>query len=188
MRPMEFHYKVLDDETVYSGRELRSGWVESRTGFAGDAAAGFVGPCHVATDDLVDLEDARAGESIHAASMAHVIVEHPRCDLETAVLRQRLLVGILCEILGEKGIGVRRTGDDVFFAERKLTVSIAAPGPASALIHLGINIDPKGAPVPAVGLKEMGVSAAELLGELLERYRCEIESIRHATGKVRSVP
>ena len=65
---------------------------------------------------------------------------------------------------------------------------IAAPGPGSALIHLGINIDPRGAPVPAAGLGEMGLDAAGLLQGLLERYRIEFESIRHATTKVRPVP
>jgi len=179
---------VLEEETAYTGKELRSGWVGSRTGLGGDAAAGFVGPCHVANEDLVDLDDARAGEFIRAASMAHVIVEHPLCGLETAVARQRLLVCVLCEILTGRGFHVRRSGDDVFFDSRKLTVSIAAPGPGSALIHLGINVDPEGAPVPAAGLREMNVDPAGLLGELLERYGCEIESIRYATGKVRPVP
>jgi hypothetical protein len=183
-----FRYKVLDEETAYTGRELRSGWVRSRTGFSGDAAAGFIGPCHVATEDLVDLDDAAAGEFIRAASMAHVIVEHQGRDLEKAVLRQRLLVSVLCDILGEKGLCVRRSGDDVFSGVRKLTVSIAAPGPASTLIHLGINIDPGGAPVPAVGLREMGVEPVGLLRDLLERYGREFESIRYATGKVRPVP
>lgn len=183
-----FRYKILDEALEYTGRELRSGWVRGRTGLAGDAAAGFVGPCGVANDDLVDLDDALAGEFIRAASMAHVIVEHGECDLETAVLRQRLLVCILCELLGEKGFRVTRKGDDVFFDSRKLTVSIAAPGPDSALIHLGINVDARGAPVPAVGLGEMGVEPAKLLGELLGRYRTEIASVRYATTKVRPVP
>ena len=157
-------------------------------GLDGDAAAGFVGPCHVATEDLVDLDDAREGEFIRAALMAHVIVEHPLCDLEKAVARQRLLVCLLCEVLGDRGIRVRRKGDDVFFDSRKLTVSIAAPGPACSLIHLGINVDPDGAPVPAAGLGEMRIDPSGLLGELLERYGREIESIRYATTKVRPVP
>jgi hypothetical protein len=185
---VDFRYRVLEGQTDYTGRELRSGWVRSRTGLAGDAAAGFVGPCHVANEDLVDLDDARAGEFIRAASMAHVIVEHTGCDLETAVLRQRLLVCILCEILADRGIRVSRKGDDVFFDARKLTVSIAAPGPRSTLIHLGINVDPEGAPVAAVGLGEMGVDPTALLGTLLDRYRSEMGSIRHATTKVRPVP
>jgi hypothetical protein len=178
----------LTGEIPYTGRELRSGWVRGQTGLEGDAAAAFVGPCRVENEDLADLDDARAGEFIRAASMAHVIVEHPACDLETAVLRQRLLVCMLCEVLEERGCSVRRRGDDVFFDNRKLTVSIAAPGPGCALIHLGINVDPGGAPVPAVGLAEMDIDATGLLADLLERYRKEDESIRHATTKVREVP
>jgi hypothetical protein len=142
----------------------------------------------VANEDLVDLDDARAGEFIEAAEMAHVIMEHPGGEMETAVLRQRTLVCILCEILSGRGLKVRRSGDDVFLGDRKLTVSIAAPGPVSTLIHLGVNVDPEGAPVPAVGLREMGVDPMGILTELLERYRVEIESIRYATRKVRAVP
>lgn len=188
MQAREFQYKILEGDTAYTGRELRSGWVREKTGLEGDAAAGFVGPCRVATEDLVDMDDAREGEFIRAALMAHVIVEHPGCELEKAVARQRLLVCVLCDMLGERGLRVRRSGDDVFFDSRKLTVSIAAPGPASSLIHLGINVDPSGAPVPAAGLGELGIEPAALLGELLERYRREIESILYATTKVRSVP
>lgn len=183
---MEF--RVLERNTTYTGKELRSGWVSQRTGLFGDAAAAFIGPCHVATEDLVDLDDARAGEHIESASMAHVIVEHPGCGLQTAVLRQRLLVSLLCEALRLKGHGVTRDGDDVYYGDRKLTVSIAAPGPRSSLIHLGINVDPRGAPVPAVGLQELGVEPRTLLSELLERYGREMASCRHAETKVRQVP
>jgi hypothetical protein len=141
----------------------------------------------VKNEDLVDLDDVRAGTFIKSELMAHVIVEHPGCELATAVLRQRLLVCLLCEILAGGGHRVTRSGDDVYYDQRKLTVSIAAPSQRSALIHLGINIRPEGAPVPAVGLEEMGVDAAELLEELLDRYRRELESAAHAATKVRPV-
>ena len=147
-----------------------------------------MGPCHVANEDLVDLDDARAGTFIKAVSMAHIIIEHPACELETTVWRQRMLVSLLCEILHEKDFEVHRSGDDVYYNERKLTVSIAAPGPDATLIHLGINVDPGGAPVPAVGLKEMNVEPLSLVDELLARYVRELKSARHATGKVRPVP
>ncbi len=179
---------MLESTIVYTGRELRSGWVHDQTGFAGDSAAGFVGPCHVANEDLVDLDDARAGTFIKAVSMAHIIIEHPECELETTVWRQRMLVSLLCEILHEKGLGVRRSGDDVYYNERKLTVSIAAPGPDATLIHLGINVDPGGAPVSAVGLEEMNVEPLSLIDELLACYVRELKSARHATTKVRPVP
>jgi len=181
-------FGILDKETTYTGKELRSGWVSEATGLDGDAAVGFVGHCHVANEDLVDLDDARAGTYIKSASMAHVIAEHPECSIQSGVLRQRLLVSLLCEILREGNHTIERDGDDVYYDQRKLTVSIAAPSAASTLIHLGINIDPTGAPVPAVGLREMGVEPFGLLTKLLERYSVELESCRHAESKVRSVP
>lgn len=180
-------FKVLEEEITYTGTELRSGWPAGRAAVTGDVAVGFVGPCRVDNENLVDLEDARAGTFIAADSMAHVIAEHA-CGLETAVLRQRLLVAMLCERLAEHDIDVRRDGDDVYFENRKLTVSIAAPSGRSSLIHLGINIDPAGAPVPTVGLRELGVEPRSLLSDLLAGYAAELESCRHAEGKVRSVP
>jgi hypothetical protein len=180
-------HRILDGTVAYTGSELRSGWVREKTGLSGDAAAGFVGPCDVPNENLVDLDDARAGTFIRAASMAHVIVEHPGCPLGEAVLRQRLLVAILGEMLAATGKLARRDGDDLYYDGRKLTVSIAAPSSASSLIHLGINVDPAGAPVPAVGLGEMNVDARTLLDDLLARYARELGTAAHATTKVRKV-
>lgn len=185
---VRFRWIVLEKRLPYSGRELRSGWVAAAGGGTGDCGAGFVGPCAVATEDLVDLDDARAGAHIASASMAHIIIEHPACPIGTAVLRQRLLVCILAELLSERRIAVRRSGDDLFVRDRKLTVSIAAPSETCALIHLGINIDPAGAPVAAVGLEELGIAPRELLGQLLERYGNELRECAYAETKVRSVP
>lgn len=183
---MEF--KLLGVSCTYTGRELRRGWVREKTGLGGDAAVGFVGPCRVANEDLVDKEDAAAGAFIAAASMAHVIVEHPGCPLGEGVLRQRLLVCILCELLRRRGVQSSRLGDDVMVDQRKLTVSVTAPAPASVLIHLGINVDPQGAPVPAIGLQELGIDPEALLADLLTGYAGELEGCRRATGKVREVP
>jgi len=185
---VSFEFRILDGTVAYTGAELRGGWVVERTGLRGDAAAAFVGPCHVPNENLVDLDDARAGEFIRAASMAHVIVEHPGCTLEVAVLRQRLLVTILADALAGEGKLARRDGDDIYYDGRKLTVSIAAPSPASCVIHLGINVDPDGAPVPAVGLCEMGLDARRVLESLLVRYARELATVAHATTKVRTVP
>lgn len=187
MTKRTLRYAFLDDRIPYTGRELRSGWAMERTGFDGDAAVVFLGPCHVATEDLVDMDDAREGATIHAALMAHVIVEHRDCDLRVAVLRQRLLVCILREVLHERGCDVRRDGDDLFFHDRKLTVSIAAPASGSCLIHLGINVDAAGAPVAAVGLSELGVAPTELLRSVMDRYVEELNTAAHAETKVRQV-
>lgn len=185
---MQFHSMILDESLAYSGRELRSGWVARASGLDGDCGVGFMGPCSVATEDLVDLDDVRAGSYIESALMAHVIMEHPGCPIGTAVLRQRLLVCILAGLLDGRGVPVRRDGDDLFVGNRKLTVSIAAPSSGSSLIHLGVNIDPSGAPVPAIGLEELSVAPRALLSELLSRYGDELHSCAHAETKVRSVP
>ena len=185
---MSFSFRILDRSVAYTGAELRAGWVSEQTGLPGDAGAGFVGPCDVPNQNLVDLDDARAGEFIRARSMAHVIAEHPACSLEVAVLRQRLLVAILGDVLSREGRLARRDGDDIYYDGRKLTVSIAAPARASCLIHLGINVDPSGAPVAAVGLGEMGLDPRRVLEELLSRYGHELATAAHATKKVKTVP
>ena len=100
-------YRILETQVAYTGRELRPGWVAARSGLRGDVAVGFVGPCHVANEDLVDLEDREAGTHIEAAWMAHIIAEHTDAGpsgLGATVLRQRLLVCLLCDALRERGV------------------------------------------------------------------------------------
>lgn len=184
---MSFEFRILEGEVAYTGVELRSGWVASRTGLSGDAAAAFVGPCHVPNQHLVDMDDVRAGSFIRAASMAHVIAEHA-CALEVAILRQRVLVAILGELVTARGNRVHRDGDDLYYDGRKLTVSIAAPSSSTCLIHLGVNVDPRGAPVAAVGLAELGMEPRATLADLLTRYDRELATMAHARGKVRTVP
>lgn len=178
----------VSDGLTYDGSQLRSHWIYETTGVAGDAVVWFIGPCQVASDALVDLFDRRAGEEIHAAAMLHFLVEHFDTDLARAVLRQRLLVAIAAETLrGVAGIAIERRGDDLIVGERKLSVSIATVSPVSQLIHLGINVDPAGAPVPAVGLAELGVDPCRAGQEMARRYAEEVESMQAAAAKVRWV-
>ncbi len=181
-------WRWLPEEIVYSGRELRSHWIAETAGLEGDALIAFVGPCNVAVEHLVDLEDARRGVGISAAQMLHFIAEHFDTDLATAVLRQRLLVCLAAEMLSAASVcQLRRDGDDLFVGERKLSVSIATTSPVSALIHLGLNIDPAGAPVPAVGLAELGISAPVLAQQVMTAYAAELQSCQAACAKVREV-
>jgi hypothetical protein len=173
----------------YVGTNLRSGWVEEQFGIALPALVAWTAPCHVPTEALVDQEDAAAGAEIHARLMLHFLAEHPGDDLLTCVLRQRLLVAEALEMLRERdpARGWRREGDDLYVEQRKLSVSIAAPSPTSCLIHFGVNVDPAGAPVPAVGLRELGWEAEEFAVLLMERYAEEMRGAQAACGKVREV-
>ena len=182
-----FGWRWLEDGVPYTGRELSGRWVRAHTRQDGDTAALFVGECHVATEDLVDNDDRDAGATIDAARMLQVVLMHPGCELRAGVLRQRLLACILCESLTSRGVEMDRQGDDVYVEGRKLTVSIAAPSGDDCLIHMGVNVDPTGAPVAAVGLDELGICAHELGDELMTRYAQELATAAYAETKVREV-
>ncbi|MHB8779921.1 MAG: DUF366 family protein [Candidatus Geothermincolia bacterium] len=190
---MEF--ALLKGELCYDGTQLRSGWIREMTGYAGDAALAFFGPAHVTVENLVDLEDRAAGAEIHSQRMLHLLVERRDAALYPAVLLQRLVICSVREALEEvAGVRLEREGDDLYWyppqgERRKLTVSIATSSEVSSLIHVGINVTGEGAPVPAIGLDELGAGAVETFAAgLLERLRREMSEVEHATTKVRQVP
>ena len=108
---------------------------------------------------------------------------------------QRLFIGVLAEILREKfGVASTRTGDDLWIlgqgeggTRRKLSVSIVTSSAVSQLLHIGINVDPAGAPVPAAGLAELKVDPEAFAQEALSRFAHEMSSVWDATTKVMPV-
>ncbi|MBM3475618.1 MAG: DUF366 family protein [Armatimonadetes bacterium] len=176
------------EEIAYTGEQLRSLWVYRTFGVEGDAIVWFAGPCDVSGEALVDQVDAAAQDSIRSARMMHFIVEHFSGDLDHAILRQRLLVCLAAEVLRDEIADLRRAGDDLFVGEKKLSVSIATASPVSVLIHLGVNIDPTGAPIPACGLEESGVDPHRFAERLAAAYVAETEAMAKARCTVRGVP
>lgn len=182
---MQTHFATIPIN--YTGRELRSHWLLDTLGMRGDACAGFRGPCRVELSEMVDKADVARGVGIEAREMLHFLCEFFDPDLPKTILRQRLLVAIAAEQLA--GVtGLRRNGDDLYVGERKLSVSIATVSPVSSLIHFALNIDPSGAPVPAVGLAELGVEPEQFARRLMTAFAEELESIDAARCKVRPVP
>lgn len=177
------------DRLAYTGHQLRSHWIFETFGLQGDAMVAFSGPCSVALSEMVDRADVAAGEAIEAAEMLHFIAEHFERDLQRAVLRQRLLICTIAELLqGVPGVpDLERDGDDLYADRRKLSVSIATLSPVSTLMHVGLNIDPAGAPVAACGLAEWRVDPDALAERLLAVWAAEIDDIHLATCKVRGV-
>lgn len=173
----------------YTGEELRSHFVREKAGIPWDGVVAFTGAARVASSRLVDLEDAEEQHEITAKQMLHFIGEHFQCPLREGNLRLRLFASIVKETLEEQspGIEVTREGDDLFVNERKLTVAICTASPLSAVFHFGVNINPSGAPVSAVGLKKFDVDAKRFGLAVLERYQRECESIEGALRKVRGV-
>jgi len=181
---------LLSEEIiVYSGEQLRSHWLFSHFSLLDDAIVAFSGPCDVQLTRMVDLVDVAAGDCIRSRLMLHFIAEFFDAPLEVAILRQRLLVALARDVLAARGAGPpRRSGDDIYVDGRKLSVSIATVSAVSTLLHLGINIDPAGAPVPAIGLEELGVDPPGFARELMDAFSTELDGIRQARAKVRPVP
>ncbi|MHC4662470.1 MAG: DUF366 family protein [Planctomycetota bacterium] len=173
----------------YTGKELRSHWAYVNFGLHGDSIVSFIGECDVKREDLVDLNDALKGSTIFSPSMVHFIVEHFDMDLEKAIFRQRLLCGCARNevVMKNKTAPVSRWGDDLFLGDRKLSVSIATITPVSTMIHLGINIETDGTPVPTAGLAELGIKTEPFSERVMEAYAMELDSIRLARAKVRRV-
>jgi hypothetical protein len=186
-------------ERTYTGPELRPHFLLTELGLKGSALGAFIGPCQVRTEHLVDWEDRLAHDRIEARWMVHFIGEFFGMGLREGVFAQRLLMSLMGEALNEQLAAsagaqphaparmIRRSGDDLFCEDRKLSVSIVTASPVSLLLHAGINIDPSGAPVPAIGLQEIGVLADRWVPEVLARFAAEWEGIHWACAKVRPV-
>lgn len=181
--------KIEEKDRPYTGKELRPHFLLTEMGIEGSGFGIFFGPCFVGTSDLVDYEDSMAGDHIKAERMLHVIGEVFGISLHQGVLLQRLAMAIFAEIFFERGVGVRRSGDDLFVGDRKYSVSIVTASAVSVLLHIGINVNATGAPVKAGGLRDLEVQIGEreLAREWCERMSAEWTSIAHAVTKVRPV-
>ncbi|MEW6541307.1 MAG: DUF366 family protein [Bacillota bacterium] len=182
------HKQVLE----YDGSQLSSLWALRGFNLQGDSIVTFRGPCRVDLDALVDIRDRLDRAPIYSPDMLHFIVEHFDLDLEKTVCRQRLLMVIVKDLVGEMtGVSLRRLGDDLWAGNRKLSVSIATLTPVSTMIHAGLNVDTTGVPVPAVGLGELGLDE-DSIWSLAQRtsygYADEMRSCILARCKVRGVP
>lgn len=184
-------------ERPYHGPELRPHFLLQEFGLKGPALGAFIGPCEVKTEHLVDWEDRLANDHIRARKMVHFLGEFFGATLTEGVLRQRLFISQLQQILirqlGHRhDVSIVREGDDLMVhgvgdTVRKLSVSIVTASPVSQLLHVGINIDPEGAPVPAIGLQELGLHPAPFIEAALAQFQKEYESVAWATAKVRPV-
>ncbi len=169
---------------AYRGPELRPHFLLERFGARGSALVAWRGPCEVQTEHLVDHEDRLENESIRAGEMVHFIGEFFGMSLSEGVLRQRLWIARIAEFLGAE---VHCRGNDLMVGERKLSVSIVTASPVSILLHFGINVDPSGAPVAAIGLQELGVNPDAFAERALQLFSDEWEQVLWACAKVRPV-
>ena len=180
----------VDGRIAYDGSQLRAHWILDHTGIAGDALVAFRGPCQVAAAEMADLVDLSAGARIAADDMVHFLWEsfvHP--DLLLCVHRQRLLAAQAAECLHELAPrlqGLRRTGDDLYVGDGKLSISVATVSPVSSLLHFAVNAAQGGAPVRIAALADFGVEPRAFAERLLARCAGEQDSIAEARATVRA--
>lgn len=179
----------IDDEIKYEGWQLSPHWIYKNFRLQGDSIVAFSGECEVNLSEMVDIEDVINNEPIYSKNMLSFITEQFNVDLTEGVLRQRMLICIIKEALENRGYKIKRSGDDLYVDGKKLTVSIATKSLTSILIHTGINIDSKDAPVNACGLEnDLGYNnIKELALEIMDKYSQELDDIILASTKVRGV-
>lgn len=170
--------KVLDEEIIYTGEQLKPHWIYKKTGIKGDSVVAFLGPCKVELEHMVDLQDRYANRLIEADDMLHILAECFGATLYETVLLQRLLVFVAFENLILRGVkDLRREGDDIFVRDGKLSISVATVSPVSGLIHLGMNVTNEGTPTKTASLSDVGIEPLTFAKELLEMYREECAKI-----------
>lgn len=178
--------KLIEEEIKYTGLELAPHWIYKNFNLQGDAIVAFIGECEVHLTEMVDVEDVINNEPIYSKKMINFICETFNIGLVEGVLRQRLLITTIKEVLeNDYNVRVVRNGDDLFIDGKKLSVSIATKSTTSVLIHTGINIDATGAPVKASELNSInGLIPRNFAQKVMEKYAEEVEDIVLATTKV----
>jgi hypothetical protein len=190
---MTLFTKILPGSVTYTGAELKPQWIAEQTGHFGDALVAFRGPCHVKSSEMVDVEDSRRNLFIESKEMLHFLGENFHLSLDAAIGHQRLLIANFVDLLTAElpaQFRVGRQGDDIFIRETgnqqnlKLSVSVVTATAVSTLIHFGVNIDASGAPVPAIGLMNIGIDPDVFVQKVLTRWIWEFDSMYKARCKV----
>ena len=177
--------------------QINPSWAFNQFGIYGSSVITWIGPVNITPDNLKDFAD--VGLEIKSNAMVNFICEFFDCqpaNMRIAYLRQRLLVMIFREILFENGIVTKREGDDIFFDNRKLSISIASVSLSSAKIHFAFNLEDLGTPddVETIGLFDIKVDGnqvfnednlLDLINKVVSKFICEIATIEKDISKTK---
>lgn len=185
--------KTLEPGMLYDGSQINPMWAFQALGIKGSSIVAWIGPMDIHSDELIDYED--VGLEIKSQEMVHFIIEHfdaQPADMRLCYHRQRILVMIVKDLLGEMGIKSLRKGDDIYVDGGKLSVSIATCSISSMKIHFAMNLTSQGTPedVETTGLTECTPpltreDITELAKKISESYVMEISDIEEDITKTR---
>ncbi|WP_048059234.1 DUF366 family protein [Methanococcus vannielii] len=183
---------VLEEVKTYTGEEIEPFWAFKMFDIQKDSIIGFNGPMNVKIENMKDLKDIKEEQDIKTPIMSsdalNFIVEHfDNPDLKMIYLRQRILVSIAKDVIENySGLKLKKSGDDLYFNEKKLSVCIACRGVSSGKIHLGINVKSDFVPthVSAIGLNDIGLSnVLEIMEDIAVEYANEMSKIERDIRK-----
>jgi hypothetical protein len=159
--------EVIEEPVFYDGSQIEPLWGYKNYGALGDCIVVFRGGMDVSEERMKDCEDIRGKNRITGDDVLHLIVERfdSPGNMFISYLLQRLLVISAQAVLNMYGIETTRSGDDLYIADEKLTVSIATASITSEKMHLGINVTTSGTPkgVAITSLTSFGIEPDESL-------------------------
>lgn len=181
--------KWLESETPYDGSQLSPLYNYLEHGILGDSIIGWMGPCSVTLDHMLDGEDLRENATIAGSKMLHFVLEIFDFPMPAAAAFQRLMGELLITQLrsaSSKAAELERRGDDVYLGDRKLNISIATGTVNSSLVHFAFNVSNEGTPVKTCALEDFGVPDVGAFGRaFMDSCKSELVAIKRATRKVR---
>jgi hypothetical protein len=174
---------IAGERIDYDGSQIGSLWAYTKFEVQDDSIVCFRGGCAIPLKHMIDVEDKIHNEKIESPDMLHFIVEHFDVpSLKVAYARQRLLACIAGEVFKDMGYSVSRKGDDLFYNDGKLSISIASTSPVSCKIHFGINVRCD----EYMSLEKMGIrDAATVQKQIGGRYTAEYEDMERDIRKSR---
>lgn len=184
--------KWINKVITYDGSQLRPLFAYENYNLLGESIVSWIGPCDIPFDNMKDLEDVNAQSPIRGSQMLHFIIEIFHQSLFSGVSLQRLLASIIKDeiqmsLMKKKSkMALTRSGDDLYFQDQKLSISIATQGVISTQIHFALNISNKGTPVKTLSLQDLGVNPKVLATAVMSVFANEFNSIVEATKKVRT--
>lgn len=184
------HTLLLKKSFKYDGSQLAPLYNYLQHGVLGDSMVAWVGECDIPFDHMIDGEDLRESAEIAGKQMLHLVLEMFQFPLAGAVSFQRLMGDLLIKEVAkywDKAQEFQRQGDDIYWGEKKLNISVATCSSNSSLIHFGINISNEGTPVETCSLQDFGVSEAhDFALSFMDSCKQEFHSIKRAMVKVRA--
>ncbi|KHD89625.1 MAG: hypothetical protein OM95_02560 [Bdellovibrio sp. ArHS] len=182
----------IERKFPYDGTQLHSLFAYLEHKVLGPSIVSWQGPCSISFEHMVDGEDLLEQAQIKGDEMLHFIIEVFDRDLFSGVALQRMFAAIAKDYLQSnsavlKNASLVRDGDDIYWEDRKLSISIATKSPVSVMVHFAMNVTNQGTPVKTLSLQDLQMEPRQVAEALMVKFQKEFTSIVTATQKVRPV-